>query len=109
MIYRFRQLGAKHTRVIILQAMLFPSSGRPTSVMEHKKNEEFALGRSSCFVEQFCTFNRMLPMKKAKYAEEVEKILSPSISSKSCPVDSPIIGCDVSNPKLVGSLGVSAS
>jgi len=49
--------------------------------MEHKKNEEFALGRSSCFAEQFCTFNRMLPMKKAKYAEEVEKILSPSIAN----------------------------
>jgi len=66
MIYRFRQLGAKHTRVIILQAMLFPSSGRPTSVMEHKPDEEFALGWSAGFTEQFCTFDWVLPNEESQ-------------------------------------------
>jgi len=46
--------------------MLFSSRGRPTSVMEHKPDEEFALGRSAGFTEQFCTFDRVLPNEESQ-------------------------------------------
>jgi len=45
--------------------MLFSSRGRPTSIMEHKTDEEFALGRSAGFTEQFCTFDRVLPNEES--------------------------------------------
>jgi len=66
MINCFWQLSTKHTRVIVLQAMLFSSRGRPTSIMEHKPDEEFALGQSAGFTEQFFTFDRVLPNEESQ-------------------------------------------
>jgi len=66
MINCFWQLSTKHTRFIVLQAKLFSSRGRPTSVMEHEPDEEFALGRSAGFTEQFCTFDWVLPNEESQ-------------------------------------------
>ena len=46
MVDRFGRLIAEHTSIIILEAMLLPTSCSPATFMQHKPDKKFTLGES---------------------------------------------------------------
>jgi len=66
MVDRFGRLIAEHTGIIILEAMLLPTSCGPATFMQHKLDKKLTLGRCTGFTKNPCSLDWVLLNEKGQ-------------------------------------------